>query len=1674
MTTARRNFALKTLMTTTALSGALMASAPAHADDECGVPVGGVVTCTASGSPYQAIRYTATGDLTVQLDDDVLATGVVIGGGGDKTVFGGPGSGITAAAKDSTGLDMRSADGGALNLTLDTVSASGESADGLWLETGGDVSVDLKTVTATGFMAHGGIIRSGGHASVQIERVNASAWNGSGFAIGAKTAEVNIDEVVIDAANSNGVGLNAQESGRLNINSIVMNDGIYGAWGVTLAGGNVALDVGTISGSHGGGVHANANGVSVTARSIDVEHWGIHAQSSTDLNIDVGRITTTTTGTNSAAAIIAYGKHVDIVVEEISTLGSGWALYAGGYDYGEGDNTIRVKSGQISTQGTEATGIFIDGRVGAVVSAAVDSGSVTTAGEDAFGIHIQEVGEAVVASQSVATSGAGAIGVSAHDVESLTVLSGTVVTSGQEAAGLKVTGSDKVVIESETVETTGDGAPGIEVDSALQASIKSGTVRTGGANSAGIKVGGVDDLVLDSGSIVTSGERAYGLQVTDGGDARLKADAVTTSGYDADGVVVYEVDGVVLDLGDVVTTGDQSAGVTVEDAASLTGRIDSIRTIGEEAAGLAFSGTDIDLEFGSVETLGAYAIGIEASSDDGFVRLKGDSVVTHGRDARGVVLDSPLGAALELGSVLTHGAGSDGLVASIDLSGGALAPAARPELSLKVGDVRTEGLAAIGVNLFSNGGATTGEIGAIATAGDRAFGLYVRQMGDALSVLKMGTVTTHGEEAIGISLTQEGGELEVSAGTVTTSGDYSAGAWLDIYDGSARLAFDSVVTGGTAADGIVVAGPAGDIRVGANRVTTTGEDARGVVLGAGGATRMTVELGSVATTGDFATAVTTSLNGLSGDSDALILKAGALTTSGYNADGLYLYADDLTLDVDTITTAGDSSTGAFLNAYGGHDDAVTLSGRIGAVETAGENAAGVIIQSYGLFDLTIGSIHTRGAEATGLRADSSADVGGKLALGSVLTEGEDAQGVTLETELGGYDVTIQSLETRGDGSVGIDLTSGADTKLALGAVRTFGSAAAAVKSRVHGGGELSLAAENVRTSGAGSAGIDVFAEGDLTLALGAVEATGSEADAVRAASSSDVKVTVARRLGSTSGVAADLEGGSIDVTLASTAVVEGHAAGLLLASDSSSVIRNAGAISSANGFAIEAEAGRVTLDNSGLITGRVAFAGEQDVVNNSGRFAAAATSNFGGGEDVFNNTGVLMLADANATTPRTAFFNNLERLTNAGTIDLGNGVAGDVFTVSGILNGQTSNSVVLDLDLRGDTPQADRIVAGGFEGLSHIVLNLQGDPSLKEATVVIAQSQMAQTGGEMEVIVAGGGFIGYEVAFADGAYQLSSKLALPGFEPTKVATGAQHQWTSGADVVSARFEQMRDEGGRPEGRGNQAWAQVFGGSNDIEARRSFDVFAETVDADLSHEVKSQGVQAGVDRAVRIDSGALVVGMLAGAGKTELRFQNGDVTEYDGIGIGAYGHWFSGPMSIGVMAKVDTFKLDYDWAEANLKTRSDGYTRGVRVDAAWRFGAGQGWYVEPQASLSWSDTTLGWMTARDGTKVVFGDTTSLVGRIGVRAGADMALSDRLSFKPFAAVHVLNEAEGENASKLVLADEVVGVTDRGHGAWGRAVLGASLDAASGVGGFVQVESDFGDVEGFTARAGVKISW
>lgn len=247
----------------------------------------------------------------------------------------------------------------------------------------------------------------------------------------------------------------------------------------------------------------------------------------------------------------------------------------------------------------------------------------------------------------------------------------------------------------------------------------------------------------------------------------------------------------------------------------------------------------------------------------------------------------------------------------------------------------------------------------------------------------------------------------------------------------------------------------------------------------------------------------------------------------------------------------------------------------------------------------------------------------------------------------------------------------------------------------------------------------------------------------------------------------------------------------------------------------------------------------------------------------------------------------------------------------------------------------------------------------------------------------------------------------------------------------------------------------------------------TESVDLTHDVDARGAQFGVDIVRGLGGGDLVLGLAAGVGETELKFQsNGDTAEFSGGGVGAYAHWSSGPLAIGVQAKADRYDLDYRFVSADLRDSAEGETIGARVDASWRMPATGDWIFESQGSLAWTDTDLGGIEGEAG-EVEFGDTRSVLAKAGVRLARAVRLDSGAVVQPFVGVHRLHELDGENASRIHLNNQILDVTDPGRGTWTQFTAGANVGVGA-IQGFAQGEATLGDVQGYTARVGVRLNW
>lgn len=1551
-----------------------------------------------------------------------------------------PGATVTCAAAGGpyAAVTYSNAD----DLTV-AIGAGGVVSDGVDVQGEGDLTVVADEASIGGVTRSAiTVISHSGDAAVSAGAVTAEGGMTAVYIYG-DAVDVEIDSIMTTGDNAGGVYL----GGREDVNGVfgvirTTGDDAQGLGGHTEGDEiKVAFEAVSTAGERSAGVNLYAdNAIVIGGRAGSGERRGSvstagHESRGVVAETYGGPVTieleSVETQGDDSTAVDAIGADVTVDVGSISTHG----------DRSHGVNArgdlVNIVLGEVTTRGDQSHGVLAEGQYGG----SVEAGQVRTEGHGSNGVVLSSgphdaPGELRVEAESVHTLGMDSKGVvvtARSENTPVTIDVGSILTEGHNAAGIEATANgNPLSIQVGSVETRGAGAAAILVSEARQARIVADEIRTSGEDSGGIKVETVAgaDVEIEVGDVTLTGGRAIGVEVVTGepGRVSITADSVSTTGTSTGGdqshaVVVRNGGETTLDLGSVSTTEARSRGVWVEGASG-----------------------DIAIDVGEISTRGQASDGVYVFAEGAALTLNAGSVVTRGANAVGLRVEGTGDSAVRIDSIQTSGANAHGV--QYVVSDGS-------EVLIEVGDVATSGEGARGVSIQLPGQGQT------ATVELRSTGL----------------ISTTGAEAHGVEM-RGYGDVTLDLAAVSTGGEQASGVWLEVFD-TASVAADSIATTGNVAPALTVVGKS-LLTLDLGSVVTAGQIAHGVLANA---VRLSGVIDRITTTGDDSWGVRARVD------DDLDLTVNRVRTSGRYAKGVSLttLTDDMRASLGDVETLGDDATAISLDAG---RDLEFVAGRVatqgarahgvdaivdyqaevhlGAVQTSGAEAFGVKL-SAGALNARIDDVLTRGNGSLGVSVAIANDL--DISLGRVVTEGDDAKAFHASVQ---RDARIESgvIQTSGDDAIGMEVSVGRLLELESGVILTSGADAHGAV--VAANGDVTARFDEIRTNGAGADGLQLRAAADARLEIGMVNVTGADSIGVFASAQGEMEAFIRRGVSAASGVAVEMQArGPLSLTLDEGAVVGGGEAGLRLASETGTHLIINGTVTASSGLAIDIKGGAAVIDNgSNTIVGRVDLTAQADALNNQGQFLARGVSDFGAGDDVFNNTGVLALTEG--TGVRSASFVNLERLNNAGVIDLVNGSAGDFIAISGVLSSQDGNQVRLDLDLTERI--ADFLQVGALEGATNVMLAVQGRGLIGDTGIVLIESAAQQAGDEVRVETIGGGFVDYELGYANGAFRLFGTLAEPAFEPTKVAAGAQHQWRRGADMVAARFETLADQAsaGRRDGKGTQIWVQAFDGSEEFDgAGRRFSVGGETFEADLGYKTSSQGVQFGMDQAVPSPRGDLVLGLLVGQGKTELNFaSSGDRTRFDGVGVGAYAHWSEGPLSIGALIKHDMFDLTYDWAEGDIRDKADGHTTGARIEAGWRFVPSEAWFVQPTASASWSTTRLSQLRSDVG-DVRFGDTDSLLGSAGLRAGTRVALEGGV-LRPYGSLTALHEFDGENASTLVLGSGDVRVRDEAQGTWGRAVLGASYDAAGGLSGFLQAEADFGKVEGFTARIGVSYAW
>jgi len=918
----------------------------------------------------------------------------------------------------------------------------------------------------------------------------------------------------------------------------------------------------------------------------------------------------------------------------------------------------------------------------------------------------------------------------------------------------------------------------------------------------------------------------------------------------------------------------------------------------------------------------------------------------------------------------------------------------------------------IGINAHNDIAATDLTVTAKAGAQGGAVGIQTQNFGLGATVIKTyGAVTGTSASSYGIN----------AFNGSTTATDLTITSFSS-----------SVVTGGTTGIGAINSGS------GALTITSvgpvTGTNGKGI---------------NARNYGTNLTITASNTQGGANGIDATNFGSGALTitstgtakaTAPYTAGtGVAIYARNNGTNL-SITAADTYGTAYGMRANNRGSGALTITS---TGHATGVGEAGIFARNYYGTSLTVNAVDSSG-RVDGIFAFN--DGSGALTITSTGTASGYAG---IDAFNSGTRLTITAANTNG-GFFGIYASNSGSGALTITSTGTASGTAGIGISALNSGTSLNIVAADV--SGA-YAGIRALNRGSGNLSITSTGAvTASNGTGVQAVDYGPGAISVTAG-GKVTGLAGDgiytnaAGTGSTTIAVLSTALLQGKVEGVKAVARGGQPISitNQGTIQNLTGLssdlAITTVAGSTAIVNSGLVQGTVILGnqGGNTFDNQNGGIwsTAGGTNEFDPGPNSITNEagGVIVAANAGATAPVTTTFNGLATFTNAGTITMQNGVAGDRTVVTGNFIGQ-GGTVVLDTFLGSDGSASDQLVLNGgtASGTTALrIVNAGGPGALTTADGIkvvdaINGATTDPTAFHLTAAVAAGAYdyglfyggIGADANDQDWylrsivrpngpgsgpALNPSAQTTLPyadilsNYAFATLGTLQQRTgnriWPNGPPetiwckdpaqnyrcTVNAEQASIYANGG-PVIYGAGAWGRIAGQYASYDPSRG-----------ASYTQSLGFLQAGYEGvAYEAGPGDLTVGGYATVGTSRADIDvtpdpvtgaarpKGHITT-TGYGVGVNTTWLGND---GLYADgIGQFTFYQSDLSNKVGGNNQGWSSALSLEAGKRFELGSGWAVVPQAQLAWTHVDFSSFTDENGSRVAIGKGDSLKGRAGVR-------------------------------------------------------------------------------------------
>jgi hypothetical protein len=1548
------------------------------------------------------------------------------------------------------------------------VFTQGDEAKAIQILAGADVTVDLNDVATSGDFSTALEIETPTIATVTVGSITTEGAGSHGITIAGRTETYNLPGYYVGDVYYDGEQVSIAKpatAAGIQVGSVTTSGG--SANGITAyVLGDVAIAAGNVNttGARATGITTRSGGdASILVDTLSTEGRradGIFASALGEVVIGVG--SASTAGDRATAIRTVSAGDATVILGELASSGN----TATGIDVTTA-GVANVALGAATLDGDYSTGISISASGGANVVA----GDISSAGYYATGISVATFGDATVALGSADISGtyANAIDITANG--DTTVYAGQLTIEGYLADGILVMTEGSANIALQSASVSGVYSNAIDVTAAGEVGIVAGQLAIEGESSQAILVSSGGSTTIGLGSGHATGDYSGVISVDSAGDVNILADQLSATGNYAGGIYVYNGGMATLAVNAVTVQGESSAAIDVTAAGGADILAGQVTAKGDYASGVSVSTygpASVALNAVSVSGLESQAVRI-SSGADAYVGI--GSIMASGADSVGLALQTAGAANILVGAGTVNGDGAS----AIDVMAG-------QDVELTVGDLSVSGDGARGVNVFSGGAASVTVLGAVTGSADQLRGPDVPvgpggriqdaasaiisvQAADAAAVFHDGSIATSGTLEGGIAVRSPGGALVSGTGSVSTRGDGATG----IYAGATQ----------------------GNVAISTGTVSTQGDNANAVH--ARSYVRAYADVASITTSGDG------SIGLLVEAGEVAAAMTGSITTSGATAHGLVSHSYGAAYGAaQSITVTGAGALGMDVSSYA-QGKAMAVAGTVHVADGRGIGA----FAANGVASITVEELIQANDTGVGSGLAANGATGASITFGSVQSSGDGNTSAVAASSTSG-DILIQGdkIIVTGDRRNGVlAVGTNADITIAIsGAVTTDGAGATGIYAAT--GGAVDIAANRVVTNATRYASIE--AQGaSVTLRANRVEASGDNETegalaAVMASGATSADVTVGTVLANGTGrdgVAIVSDGTGALTVVAGGTVSATHDAVTFQTGQGASLI-NAGTISGGSGAAIRATGASIAIVNSGTISGTLALTDGNDSITNSGTLRLTGGTSMGAGDDRLVNSGAVLLAGdldfgagsdavvnsgivrlvpnaatgfaALAVTPVSRSVTGLESFTSSGLVDLRNGTAGDILTLSGAFVGNGASTLGLDLAY-GTSIIADKLVIGGAAtGSTIVALDISGTPELgRSPTLIQAGAGTSATAFTLSANQVSNGLFQRGLVFdtATNGFALAIAPSTAAYRLLNVGEAAQSLWIESADSVAAHLIANRDAGVT----GSGFWMSAVGGVAKRDEAGIFNAFGFDQAANIGYKQDVFGSQLGFD----MGSSNIGFGLTGGYATSVVGFSgSADRISFDAWNLGAYASFSSGILFASALAKYDFYDIDVKLASAGAdRQKIDGSAYGARGEIGLSLGS-EAFHIEPVASVSWQHVSIDPLDLP--LTVDFDDLEGGRASAGLRLRSKRDIGGGAKLNLYAQGDYVQPFGGKAAVTFSTTTTGVSFDDDRIGAYGKGRVGLSITQGR-ITGFIEGDARFSsDYRSGGGKVGLRIGF